>query len=350
MKRLNFKIQNWALKKTGGKKAALFRQWVFLFLAYMISGPFISYGVSSAETDNRMALPGLSASFDRDAAKVGTTVELTLSYRLPTGGRLPKEPEIKGLENLTIIKHFSEPDQIRIRLLVDRLGSWTLGPLSLTYLDKEEKTQILKADPISLEVLSNLEKGPFRTRIRPIQGILSTEALWLQNLLWIASLLCILLVAIAVIWRYKNTWVEKEPPTSVEPPHIRACQEIQQLEARGLFEKGLIKGFYFGFSEIMRRYLESLRNFPAMEFTTEEIAHHLDSEKDRKLLPLLHQTDLVKFADTIPTQTEKVAHVRIALAYIRETGDVAENGHLSDSSSAVITIAGTKARRPEAKP
>jgi hypothetical protein len=45
-----------------------------------------------------------------------------------------------------------------------------------------------------------------------------------------------------------------------------------------------------------------------------------------------------------------VAHVRIALAYIRETGDVAENGHLSDSSSAVITIAGTKARRPEAKP
>jgi hypothetical protein len=350
MKRLNFNTQNWALKQTGERKAALFRQWIFLLIAYMILGPFISYGVSLAETENRIAMPGLFASFDRDAAKVGATVELTLSYRLPTGGHLSKKPEIKGLEHLTVIKRFSEPDQIRIRLLVDRLGTWTLGPLRLTYLDIEEKFQILKTKPISLTVLSNLEKGPFRNRIRPIQGILSTASLWLQNLFWAVGLFSILLAAIAVVRRNKITWAEKEPTTSVVPPHIRACKEIQQLEARELFEKGLIKEFYFGFSEIMRRYLEAFRNFPAMEFTTEEIAHHLDSEKDRKLVLLLLQTDRIKFADTIPTQAEKVAHVRIALAFIQETGNAAENGHLSESSRAGITIAGTKERRSEARP
>jgi hypothetical protein len=76
----------------------------------------------------------------------------------------------------------------------------------------------------------------------------------------------------------------------------------------------------------------------------------LDSEKDRKLVLLLLQTDRIKFADTIPTQAEKVAHVRIALAFIQETGNAAENGHLSESSRAGITIAGTKERRSEARP
>ena len=115
-----------------------------------------------------------------------------------------------------------------------------------------------------------------------------------------------------------------------EPPYIRARKEIEQLEARGLFERGHIKEYYFVFSEVLRRYLESLRSFPAVEFTTEEIAHHIHNEQDRKLLLLLRQADLVKFADTIPTAARKEENIEEAFSYIRETGPAPENGHATN--------------------
>ena len=70
----------------------------------------------------------------------------------------------------------------------------------------------------------------------------------------------------------------------------------------------------------MRRYLESLRGFPAAEYTTKEIALSIHKPQDRPLLPLLQQADLVKFADLAPTSARKDGEIREALSYIRETG------------------------------
>ena len=91
------------------------------------------------------------------------------------------------------------------------------------------------------------------------------------------------------------------------------------MEKKQYFEKGRVKKYYFFFSEILRRYLESIRNFPAAEYTTEEIAKHISAEPDRKLIPLLLQADLVKFADTVPTAARKEEDIKAALAYIRKT-------------------------------
>jgi hypothetical protein len=113
---------------------------------------------------------------------------------------------------------------------------------------------------------------------------------------------------------------------ALESPHLRAQRELDDLESQGLFESGQIKAFYFRFSEILRHYLEGLRGFPAAEFTTEEIASRVDREEDRKLLPLLRQADLVKFADSTPTPARKEEAVKAAQAYIRDTGAVLEQG------------------------
>ena len=72
----------------------------------------------------------------------------------------------------------------------------------------------------------------------------------------------------------------------------------------------------------MRRYLESLRNFPAAEYTTEEIASCIREEKDRGLLSLLRQADLVKFAHNVPSPARKEDEIKTALSYIDETGTV----------------------------
>jgi hypothetical protein len=113
--------------------------------------------------------------------------------------------------------------------------------------------------------------------------------------------------------------LEQQSVASQEPPHVWAKREIEALEAQGLFEKGHIKVFYFRFSEILRRYMEALRGFPAAEFTTEEIADAIQEEQDRRLLPVLQQADLVKFAETIPTKAKKEKEVEMAFSYIQET-------------------------------
>jgi len=154
--------------------------------------------------------------------------------------------------------------------------------------------------------------------LRPIQGIIPARPLWLKYLPWTAVLLIVLLVGLGARFWHKKRRAFKDSPELQEPPHVRALGEFEQLEADGLFEKGYIKEFYFRFSEILKQYLESLMEFPAAEFTTEEIALHLNKEQDRKILPLLRQADLIKFADTIPTPARKDEDLKTAFLYIQE--------------------------------
>jgi hypothetical protein len=276
--------------------------------------------------------PALSASIDRDSARVGGIVELRLKYRLPEGARLPAEPKIKGIEGLTHVDRLIGPGQIRIRLLVDQLGPWKTGNLSLSYLDKEGKTQVLTTDPVFLKVTSNLGDKPAEAELRPIQGIIPARPLWLKYLPWAAGLLGILLIVSVLFWWYKRRHKGKPPVIPQVPPHIRARKEIEELDVQRLFEKGHVKRFYFRFSEILRRYLGSLRGFPAVELTTEEIARYIDREQDRDLLALLRQADLVKFADRVPAPARKEEEVKKALSYIQETSPVLETGRETDVS------------------
>jgi hypothetical protein len=318
------------------------RKLMTLFLIGLLFWPVASRSQSgSHETTGK-----LSASLDQDSASVGSVVVLTLSYRLPEGGHLPEEPEIKGLEDLTILGRTMERGRIKIKLLVDRLSPWKSGPLSLAYKSKEGKRETLKTEPVSLTVISNLGEKPEEARLRPIQGIIPMRALWLKYLPWVAGLLGLLLAVAGFLWWLKRRRAHQETLESMEPPHIRARKEIGQLEARGLFEKGHIKEFYFGISEILRRYLEALRRFPAAEFTTEEIALHMDREQDRKLLPLLRQADLVKFADTIPTTGRKEEDLKAAIFYIQETSPAPEEGRSATlSPHDQAPVAGARTRR-----
>jgi len=261
----------------------------------------------------------LSASLDQASVPVGGVVWLTLDYHLPEGGRLPQPPEIKGLDDLSIIKQIIKPGQIRIQLLVDHLGPWQSAPISLSYLDATDQTRLMTAQPVSLEAASNLGEKADEAQLRPIRDIVAVKSIWRSYLLWLAAFIALVLVGLGLFWWNKKRHTPAGSAHYTEPPDIRARRELRGLETQRYFETGLVKTYYFIFSEILRRYLESIRNFPAAEFTTEEIARHISAEPDRKLVFLLQQADLVKFADTVPTQTRKEEDLKAALAYIRQT-------------------------------
>ncbi|UCE63179.1 MAG: hypothetical protein JSU59_09960, partial [Nitrospirota bacterium] len=276
------------------KKHTLFRCSAFLIPAFIILSFLALSRLVWPQDDLAASGPRLTALLDRDSAEVGAVVVLTLSYQLPEGARLPEKPYIGGLEGLTVLEKTEEPGRVRSSLLVDRLGSWESQPFSLAYVDKENQTQSLTADPVSLKVLSNLGDKPEEARLRPIQGILPTEALWPKYLPWGSGILAFLLAAVAIAsWRRRKRALGA-PIEFEEAPHTRAQREIERLEAQELFEKGKVKEFYFRFTEILKYYLESIRGFPAAEFTTEEITRSIADEPDRVLLSLLREADLVK--------------------------------------------------------
>lgn len=300
----------------------------FLLLTFLVPAILAYPTLLWPQDDIKDSGPRLTALLDRDSAKIGSVVTLTLSYSLPEGAKLTADPEIKGLEDLTIVERIIRPDQIRIKLLVDRIGPWKTGPLSLSYLDNKGNTKILTAEPVSLTVLSNLGEKPAEAHLRPIQGIVPIKPIWFEYLPWTAGALGILITAFGIVWWYRISRNKNLPVIPEDPPHIRAKKEIEELEAQRLFEGGHVKQFYFRFSEILRSYLEGLRGFPAVESTTEEIALRVREEEDRKLLALLRQADLVKFADTIPTHARKEEEIESALSYIQETSRILD-GDLS---------------------
>jgi len=298
--------------------------------ALCILGFFLWTGICLGATNADVLNPGLSASLVPETARVGSVVSLTLTYHLPDGATIPPDPEIGGLEGITIVDRQAKPGEFRFRLLVDHLGSWKTGPLSLTYLDKAGKRQVLTADPVELTVASNLGEKPEEAQLKPIYGIIPTTASWPRYLVYAALGMGVFLMGFALFLWYRRRRIGKGAIISQDPPHILAKRDLENLEAKGFFETGNVKEYYFRFSEILRHYLEALRGFPAAEYTTPEIAHRIHEEPDQRLLPLLRGADLVKFADAIPTRARKEEELTVALSYIRDTGSDCENDLSSD--------------------
>ena len=81
-----------------------------------------------------------------------------------------------------------------------------------------------------------------------------------------------------------------------------ALKELETLKSKEWLKIGRTQEHFFELSEIFRRYLENRYEFPAQEWTTEEITayfkhfHSLSDNLKLKARSILTQTDRVKFA------------------------------------------------------
>ena len=289
-------------------------------------------GPTWSETAETESLPTLSASVEKNTANIGDLLWVTLTYEIPGDAKLPESGGVDGLEALTIIEQKTEPNEINFRFLVDQLESFDLGPFNLTYIDHQKNEQQVSTDPITITILSNLGEKPEDATLRPIQDIISTQSRWLTHLLWTFAAIILLGMISGFIWWRKKRSINDMKATMEDPPHVKADREIDNLIASGLFENGDVKAFYFIFSETIRRYMESIRRFPAAEMTTEEIARFIKTDpSDQKVLPLLRQADLVKFSDSVPAPDRKDQDILMARTYIQQTRPMT-NGSQESSS------------------
>lgn len=267
---------------------------------------------------------GLTATFDRTSVTIGDLVTLNLHYVLPQGAVFPKDAAIKGLDALTVVKRVQVPESIAVTVLADKLGTLATGPIAISYVDKNGKLQTLTTDPVSIKVSSVVQADASGDSLRPIKDIVVIRPIWLSYAPWAAGAIAVLIVLAGILWWSRRRRIQPLSAEKIDPPHVAAERALQGLVARRLFEKGHIKTFYFSFSEILRRYLGDIRKFPAVELTTEEIAHRIREDEDRTLVQLLRTVDLVKFADLIPSPARQKEHVGQALDYIRRTAPIPE--------------------------
>ena len=292
---------------------------ILLLLGALICFLLMS-GPAWSQTPTTDDLPSLSATIEKNTARIGDMLWLTFTYKIPPGTRLPDSGGISGLEALTVVEHKAEPNQIQIRFMVDQLESFNLGPFSLTFINEKKDEQQVTTDPIAITIVSNLGETPEEAALKPIEDIISTKTRWLPYLLWAVAVILVLGLISLYMWWRKRRRIRDIQATMQDPPHVRAEKEIDTLIASGLFENGNVKAFYFNFSETIRRYMESIRRFPAAEMTTEEIARWVKTDpSDQKILPLLRQADLVKFADSIPAPDRKDQDILTARTYIQQT-------------------------------
>ena len=135
-----------------------------------------------------------------------------------------------------------------------------------------------------------------------------------------------------IIWafiRYGPKLKKKETdtfePVFVEPAHIIAFRELEDLKARELWQKGDTRGYYTRLTEILRQYLENRFRVFSMELTTSETLEALIRTGFRKdenyemLKSDLNIADLVKFAKYKPDTAENNVSFEKAWNFVMAT-------------------------------
>jgi len=213
-------------------------------------------------------------------------------------------------------------------LTVFDTGIHVIPPVEVKYrLHGETVWQITESEQIPIDVTTLLTKES--TDIRDLKDIVGRTNAKLFVILTIVFILAAI-VAAGIIWRGKVKRIKAEEALRKKPAHEIAYLELYKLKKMNLFEKGLVKEYYFRLSDIMRRYLENRFSFRAPEMTTEEFLQALTKSpqvvKEHKnlLRRFLIGCDMVKFAKYGPTKIEMLDSFRAAEDFVDGTKKVEE--------------------------
>ncbi len=276
---------------------------------------FAQVCLAAAKKDSPIAV---EARVDPDKATLGDIITYTLLVRHDET-ITPSPPQLTPPDGLEFVdqgaKKPYKKDNQRVhefwfRLRADQVGTLTLPsvtvPFAVTNAKNETIPGSIASPEVQLEIQSILRLQGEPTDIRDIKPIETVGRDWFPILL--AGLASALLIALAVyFWRKRRKTMQPEPTPQMENLSAQelALRELNQLQAKGLLEKGHVREYYFQLSEIFRRYLGNKFKFPALDWTTEEITDFLKrsfqieslySQYKEQIVSILKRTDLVKFA------------------------------------------------------
>jgi hypothetical protein len=150
----------------------------------------------------------------------------------------------------------------------------------------------------------------------PIKEIIQEERTFEDYLPLVVGLVGLVALGF-LIWAFNKKRKEKRIAPVIRqiihPPHIITERLLKELKIKQLWQKGDIKEYYSELSHILRGYIETAFQIPALESTTDELMEalqisdnqvfHGQADVIEKIQDLLQTADLVKFAKVIPPET-----------------------------------------------
>jgi hypothetical protein len=259
----------------------------------------------------------VTTSIDTTKNKIGAEFKLTIKADVDTLSKVvfPKATTIGALEviesyKIDTIKNGGRYELIKKYGLTQfDSGKYTVPRLPILINGKPVFTDSLKIE------INDVKVDTLKQRMYDIKTIAAaeSESVWWKYVLGIIGFLA--LIALGYWWYKKQPKKEKTAEVIFTSPIEKATSLLQQLESKGLWQKGEIKSYYSELTDIARTYIEEEIKIPAMESTTSELILSLRHTAKNKKLKLsaatlenlekvLKQADLVKFAKVKPLEYE----------------------------------------------
>jgi len=279
----------------------------------MLIAALLLVGVVSAQGNVTATLLGPEAPY---TASVGDPLELTLVVTHPAGYQVIA-PELEEQWGDFVIRSQSPPTtadngdgtETTIIVLDARLfapGEFSTPALPVTVTDGAGQLVEVTAAPVPVTITSVLVEGD--TELRDIKP--QAELPFANLLPWLAGGLLLALFAGGAYLFYRRRQARLAlAAVDNRLPHEIALDELDRIARLGLPERKLFKEHYSMVSDTVRTYLERIYAVPVMERTTGEIAYELqtttlDRGTQRRVITFLQESDLVKFADIVPSEAD----------------------------------------------
>ncbi len=207
-------------------------------------------------------------------------------------------------------------------------GNFYVPPVVVQFTDASGNIRTAQSNPIPIQV-RGIEVDTTQA-IRDVKPPLTVPMTAEEIALYAGIILAIAAAAYGIYYylkrrKQKVVIVEEDIPNI--PPHVRALLELDELEAKRLWQSGEIKLFYSQATEIVRRYFELRYGIMALEMTTGEVMNqlgefNLDDTIVASIYEFLSDADLVKFAKYRPMAADNEHVIVQAREIVEQTKPV----------------------------
>ncbi len=260
--------------------------------------------------------PKLSATVKPATVSVGDPVKVTINVRygprvavnLPLKLELGKFSELSREEPAPTPVKPGDKAGPRQRTFVVKVAAYELGKLTLpsievTALGPGSEMVSLKTPSLPILVKSVMpnEPNPKLKELEPPVSVFMRTWWLLYTIFGVAGVGLIVALTLIISRRLRARREAAKPPPPPIPPHVTALERLAALDTEAHIAEETYKDLYLELSEIVREYVGGRWGFDALEMTTREINHALQSRfvdvaLRQRLDAFFADSDLVKFA------------------------------------------------------
>lgn len=260
----------------------------------------------------------VTTSIDTVKNKIGAEFKLSLKTNVDTLSKV-KFPESKFFGALEVLESY-KVDTVKKGDRYELIKKYGLtqfdsGKYTIPRIPIIINGKTVYSDSLAIEI-SDVKVDTLKQKMYDIKGIATVKSPMGNWWIYVLVILGLVGLGFFIFYFLKNRKPEAKAEVVVyKTPIEKATTLLQQLESKGLWQKGAVKDYYSELTDIVRNYIEEEIKIPAMESTTSELIEGLRKAAKQKKLKLsndtvenlekvLQQADLVKFAKVTPMDYE----------------------------------------------